>query len=302
MAKANKPTTQKKPTPQKKVLGRGFSALISPEDATTPLTHIGPILLEHIEVNPTQPRVHFDEGALAALAQSIKVHGIIQPLTVRELSKDKYQLISGQRRYMAAKIVGLREVPAFLRKATSDEVLEMALIENIQRESLNAIEIACTYQRLIEECDLKQEEVARRVGKERATVTNYVRLLQLPDKVQVAVRDKSISMGHARALAGLDHADQQLLAMEQVLDHELSVRATEALVQRLSSKKPKKSIRAASSAGSNAAFLAVEKTLTAALGTKVAIKPSGNNHGQICISFYSVEDLNRLIEEIQSTS
>ena len=173
------------------------------------------IPLEEIEVNPFQPRSHFDQEALLELAESIQVHGIIQPITVRRLSEHQYQLISGERRFQASKLAGLKTIPVYLRTANDQQMLEMALIENIQRENLNAIEIALSYQRLMSECNLKQEELGERVGKNRTTVTNYLRLLKLPPDIQIAVRDNKLSMGHARAIINVENADQQLYIFQK---------------------------------------------------------------------------------------
>jgi ParB family chromosome partitioning protein len=215
---------------KKKALGRGLSALLSdtPNDdhlevdslpnskvgathTATEITHgITEIMLEEIEVNPFQPRSHFDQSAIEELAESIRVHGIIQPITVRRLASHQYQLISGERRFQASKIAGLKAIPVYLRTANDQQMLEMALIENIQRENLNAIEIALSYQRLMTECSLRQEELGDRVGKNRSTVTNYLRLLKLPPDIQIAVRDNKLSMGHARAIINVENPDAQL--------------------------------------------------------------------------------------------
>jgi ParB family chromosome partitioning protein len=204
---------------KKKALGRGLSALLKDNDeaddklevdipvnnniiqsSATPVSGMNEIPVDQIEVNPFQPRTHFDQDALLELAESIKVHGIIQPITVRKLATNQYQLISGERRFQASKLADLKTIPAYIRSADDQQMLEMALIENIQRENLNAIEIALSYQRLISECSLKQDELGERVGKNRATVTNYLRLLKLPPDIQIAVRDNRLSMGHARAI------------------------------------------------------------------------------------------------------
>src|SRR5690349_6944014 len=238
---------------KKKALGRGLNALLSDSNveerlevdipiptSTTPSAPSGGTLeisIDHIEVNPFQPRTHFDQEALQELADSIKVHGIIQPITVRRLARDQYQLISGERRFQASKLAGLKSIPAYVRSADDQQMLEMALIENIQRENLNAIEIALSYQRLISECSLKQDELGDRVGKNRATVTNYLRLLKLPPDVQIAVRDNKISMGHARAIINVENPDQQLYIFKKTLTEDLSVRKVEELVRNLASEK-----------------------------------------------------------------
>src|SRR5688572_430035 len=241
---------------KKKALGRGLSAVLSDSDAderlevdsfpvgSTPATTqksptggVTEISLEEIEVNPFQPRSHFDQEAILELAESIQIHGIIQPITVRRLTDHQYQLISGERRYQAAKLAGLKAIPVYIRSANDQQMLEMALIENIQRENLNAIEIALSYQRLMSECSLKQEELGERVGKNRTTVTNYLRLLKLPPDIQIAVRDNKLSMGHARAIINVENADQQLYIFKKTLSEELSVRKVEELVRELSSEK-----------------------------------------------------------------
>ena len=199
---------------------------------------ISRILLTQITVNPEQPRRDFDEASLKELAESIKLHDIIQPVTVSKLGPKKFQLISGERRFRAAKIAGLKDIPAYVRTADTQGLIEMGLIENLQREDLNAIEIALSYKHLMDECELTQEEVADRMKKERSTVTNYLRLLKLPPSIQAAVRNDSISMGHARAILGAEHIDQQLAAFAEVKENKLSVRATESLIK--SYKKDKK--------------------------------------------------------------
>ena len=242
---------------KKKALGRGLSALLSdntPEDKLevdiqspanpgqkAPIASgIAEIPVEEIEVNPFQPRTHFDQEALQELSESIKIHGIIQPITVRRLTNHQYQLISGERRFQASKLAGLKTIPAYIRSANDQQMLEMALIENIQRENLNAIEIALSYQRLISECSLKQDELGERVGKNRATVTNYLRLLRLPPDIQIAVRDNKLSMGHARAIINVENPDKQLYIFKKTLNEDLSVRKVEELVREMSPRKGEK--------------------------------------------------------------
>jgi ParB family transcriptional regulator, chromosome partitioning protein len=299
---------------KKKALGRGLSALLKDNEAeekldvdvaispgptqpSTPASGINEIPVEEIEVNPFQPRTHFDQEALLELAESISLHGIIQPVTVRKLSANQYQLISGERRFQASKLAGLKTIPAYIRSADDQQMLEMALIENIQRENLNAIEIALSYQRLISECNLKQDELGERVGKNRATVTNYLRLLKLPPDIQIAVRDNRISMGHARAIINVDTPDQQLYIFKKTLDEDLSVRKVEELVRELSTKKSENGAKENQN-GSNPQSKEInqlQSKLSSHFGTRVVVKSDGKK-GEIKIPFLSVEDLNRILD------
>lgn len=298
---------------KKKGLGRGLNALLSDSESSddrlevdipisTPSTSATPpptnglieISVDEIEVNPFQPRTHFDQEALKELAESIKVHGIIQPITVRRLSKNQYQLISGERRFQASKLAGLKAIPAYIRLADDQQMLEMALIENIQRENLNAIEIALSYQRLISECSLKQEELGERVGKNRATVTNYLRLLKLPPDIQIAVRDNKISMGHARAIINVENADQQLFIFKKTLSEDLSVRKVEELVRELSGNRSEDKNESASG-NAPKEITQLQSKLSSHFGTRVVVKSDGKK-GEIKIPFLSVEDLNRILD------
>jgi len=235
---------------RKKELGLGIKALLSnidhqveesPEMVVKELSHtIALISVSAIEVNPFQPRKEFDENGLNELAESLKTHGLIQPITVRRLNENRYQLISGERRLRAAKIAKLKEIPAYIRIADDQEMLEMALVENIQREELNAIEIAITYKRLIEECELTHEALSERVSKNRTSVTNYLRLLKLPPEIQQALKLKLISMGHARALVGVDNILLQNALFKETIDRNLSVRALEKLIREAGEPKAKK--------------------------------------------------------------
>jgi len=294
---------------KKKALGRGLSALLSdtPEDeklevdvtssiSTPPaaLENLNEIPLSEIETNPFQPRQHFDQEALNELAESIKVHGIIQPITVRKLAPHQYQLISGERRFQASKLAGLTSVPAYIRTADDQQMLEMALIENIQRENLNPIEVALSYQRLISECNLKQEELGDRVGKNRSTVTNYLRLLKLPPDIQIALRDNKLSMGHARAIINIDSPDSQLYLFKKILAEDLSVRKVEELARELmagTKEKPEKPTPSTHSKEINQ----LQSNLSSHFGTKVSVKSDGKK-GEIRIPFLSVEDLNRILD------
>ncbi|MEQ9592529.1 MAG: ParB/RepB/Spo0J family partition protein [Cyclobacteriaceae bacterium] len=291
---------------KKNALGRGLSALLSdtPESdsfeevtpPSTPSSSVNEIPIEQIETNPFQPRTHFEQEALNELAASIKVHGIIQPITVRKLSQKQYQLIAGERRFQAAKLAGLKALPAFVRSANDQQMLEMALIENIQRENLNPIEVALSYQRLISEINLKQEELGDRVGKNRSTVTNYLRLLKLPPDIQIAVRDNKLSMGHARAIINVDNSDTQLYIFKKIIAEDLSVRKVEQLVRQLmgtgkQGTKPAEKVVS----GPEREIKQLQSTLSTHFGTKVNVKSDGKK-GEIRIPFLSVEDLNRILE------
>lgn len=289
-------------------LGRGLGALLEDSPAKNRTTEILPevaktgifeISLEQIQVNPFQPRVHFDTTALNELAESIRVQGIIQPITVRKLGADEYQLISGERRFQASKIAGLTQVPAYVRTANDQQMLEMALIENIQRENLNALEIAHSYQRLLAECDLKQEELGDRVGKNRTTVNNYLRLLKLPPTIQAAIRDQQITMGHARALINIESVDRQLAIFKKAVDEELSVRQVEALVKALSDGKPDKKQDPTLDPVKKYELAKIQQQLASHFGTKVSLKSDPKNKGEIKIPFNSATDLNRILELLE---
>lgn len=284
-----------------KKLGKGLGALlgnaeysvISPNSVARIKTESNSyIRVDLIEANPFQPRTEFEQAALDELAQSIKSYGLIQPVTVRPLENGKYQLISGERRLRAAKLAGLTQIPAFVRTADDLQSIQMALVENIQREDLNAIEIAVSYQRLIDECNLKQDELSEKVGKNRATISNYLRLLKLSTNSQIAVRDNKISMGHARALVGIDEELQERIVNE-ILKNGLSVRQTETLVKKYSSENPsaKKKIKVALSSQ----ITDFQSTFSKKLKTKVSITKDTNGKGKISIPFSSDEDLMRLV-------
>jgi ParB family chromosome partitioning protein len=260
------------------------------------------IPMEEIEVNPFQPRSHFDQESLKELAESIHVHGIIQPITVRKLSQHQYQLISGERRFQASKLAGLQTIPAYIRAANDQQMLEMALIENIQRENLNAIEIALSYQRLMSECNLKQDELGERVGKNRTTVTNYLRLLKLPPDIQISVRDNKLSMGHARAIINVENADQQLYIFKRTLEEDLSVRKVEDLVRTLShGKTGSKEAQPNTPGPASKEIGQLQSKLSSHFGTRVVIKSDGKK-GDIRIPFLSVEDLNRILDILKMYS
>lgn len=286
---------------KKSGLGRGLGALLEdsgeslslkkkPNGVTTGA--IDEIALGQIETNPWQPRTEFDEESLIELTDSIKVQGIIQPITVRSLNNKTYQLISGERRLQASKRAGLKTIPAYVRSANDQQMLEMALIENIQRENLNAMEVALSYQRLLTECKLKQEELGDRVGKNRTTVNNYLRLLKLPPAIQAALRDGRISMGHARAIVSIENVDLQLSIFKQTLQNDLSVRKVEDLVRNsgnTNTEEPK-------TVEANPEIKGLQTKLSSHFGSKINVKANDQNKGEIKIPFNSTEDLNRIIE------
>lgn len=254
------------------------------------------IYLDQIEVNPFQPRSDFDQEALNELTDSIRTQGIIQPITVRKLGTNKYQLIAGERRFQASKQAGLKKIPAYVRTANDQDMLEMALIENIQRENLNAIEIALSYQRLLTDCDLKQEELGDRVGKNRSTVTNYLRLLKLPPDIQIGIRDKKISMGHARALINVENIETQLDIYRKIISDDLSVRKVEAIVRQYVSGTPGKSQKLKPAATNDAAMNQLRQKLSSHFGSRIQIKADEKYRGEIRIPFVSTDDLNRILE------
>jgi ParB family chromosome partitioning protein len=262
------------------------------EKSTTP----NRVALDQIEVNPKQPRRDFDETALSELAASIKIHDVIQPLTVSRMANGKYRLIAGERRFRASKIAGLKDVPVYLRQANDAELLELALLENLQRENLNAIEIALSYKRLMDELDYTQEQVAERMGKERSTVTNYIRLLKLPPDIQIAVRNGSLSMGHARALINVDVVDKQLYIFAEIKGKQLSVRQTEDLVRKLytGNEPVKKTVKASLPP----AFKKIEDNLASSFSTKVKLTHSNKGVGAITFEYFSLQELNSLLEKL----
>jgi ParB family chromosome partitioning protein len=254
------------------------------------------IPLDEIEINPKQPRKDFDETALSELAASIRIHDIIQPLTVSKMANGKYRLIAGERRYRAAKIAGLKDIPVYVREANDTELLELALLENLQRENLNSIEIALSYKRLMDELDYTQEQVAERMGKERSTVTNYIRLLKLPPDIQIAVRTNVISMGHARALINVDLVDKQLFIFSEIKNKGLSVRQTEDLVRKMyiAGGAVKNSVKSPLPP----AFKKIEDNLASHYSTKVKMAHSKSGNGAITFEYYSLEELNSLLDKL----
>lgn len=286
---------------QKKALGRGLSAILSnpstditqgksnPE-TSIPLGAIGELLIDTIEVNPFQPRTHFKQEALEELSLSIKELGVIQPITVRKLGYDKYQLISGERRFRASQLAGLTKIPAYIRVANDQEMLEMALIENIQRENLDAIEIALSYQLLMDECQLTQEKLAERVGKKRSTVANYLRLLKLNPIIQAGIRDQMIGIGHARALINIDDDGEQLNLYKRIIVEALSVRQTEQLSQNLKISKPKIN-KPTKSRSLPFTVQQISKEFERKTNCSTEIKLQKNGKGKLIISFDNQEQL-----------
>lgn len=292
-------------TKKKGALGKGLGALLqnSATDITSKSSEVGVvgsismIKIEDIEANPFNPRTNFEKEALNELSQSISIHGIIQPLTVRKMGRDKYQLISGERRFRASQLAGLKEVPAYVRIADDQAMLEMALVENIQREDLNAIEVAISYQRLIDECNLTQEQMSQKISKSRSSITNQLRLLKLPVEVQMGVRDNLISMGHARALVSAGDELFQISLYNRIINDNISVRELETLIREggHDPKEPTKKIvhntpKLNQNQETFCAFLSDK------ISSKVEIKKSNIGNGKIVINFNSEVDLNRVIE------
>jgi len=289
---------------KKQALGRGLSALLKENTATVNSANdknadkvVGSIIeieLEAIEVNPFQPRSYFNEEALRELANSIKELGVIQPITVRKLENNKFQLVSGERRFRASKLIGNKTIPTYIRLANDQEMLEMALVENIQRKDLDPIEVALSYQRLIDEIDLTQEEMSQRVGKKRSTITNYLRLLKLDPIIQTGMRDGFLSMGHGRALINIENTEEQLNIYEKILAQKLSVRQTEHIVKQFKEgfEKPIKTVAKNSETPK---FVSKGlKTFSEYFGHKIDVKLSGIDKGKILIPFHSEEDFNRI--------
>ena len=292
---------------KKRGLGKGLSALLENSETGGDISKnysvggsgvsnvsTSTIAIKDIEANPFNPRTRFEQEALEELAASIGVHGIIQPITVRKVGS-KYQIISGERRFRASQIAGLKEIPVYIREADDDTMLEMALVENIQREDLDAIEVAISFQRLIDECDLTQEALSKKVGKKRSTVANYLRLLNLPATIQIAIRDKKISMGHARALAGVSDTKRQNQILKKVLNDGISVRQTEQLAStaHVSEEKSKNKPDPLTLSFEQQK---VKTDLEAYLGTKISIKKGSNGTGKIVVNFASESDFKRIID------
>ena len=286
----------------RRALGRGLDAILqSPETDITSKDISGDFVagaiaeidINLIETNPFQPRTEFDETALKELAQSIKEQGVVQPVTVRKLGYNKYQLISGERRLRASKMAGLAKIPVFIRVANDEQMLELALIENIHRENLNAIEVAISYQRLIDECNMTQEEVSDKVGKSRSAVANFLRLLKLPAEVQIAIRDGHITMGHARALINITDKEQQLKLLQQIIEGEMNVRQTEELAEK--AKNPEAKERKQTNFIPEH-FKSKIKTLSQTLNTKVKVTRNVKGQGSVVIDFKDEAEFDRIME------
>jgi ParB family chromosome partitioning protein len=300
------------PKQNKDALGKGIRSLLQnidsdlknasgnlKQEVAQTVTAILRIPIEQIEPNPRQPRHDFDEQALQELASSIKLHDIVQPITVSQLTASgKYRLISGERRWRASKIAGLKDIPAYIRQANDQELLELALLENLQREDLNAVEIALSYKRMMEELNYTQEQVAERMGKERSTVANYIRLLKLPPDIQVAVRKNEISMGHARALINVDTVDKQLFIFNEIRDRSLSVRQTEDLVRKMYKSGTQGGVKESVKSTLPPAYKKIEDNLATHFSTKVRLTNNKNGHGNISIEYYSIQELNKILDQI----
>jgi ParB family transcriptional regulator, chromosome partitioning protein len=297
------------PKQNKEALGKGIRSLLQSidSDLKTGTGGLKPTVVENatgtsripladIETNPKQPRHDFDEQALRELAESIKLHDIIQPVTVSRLASGKYRLISGERRWRAAKMAGLNDIPAYIRQANDSELLELALLENLQREDLNAMEISLSYKRMMEELDYTQEQVAERMGKDRSTVANFIRLLKLPPDIQLAVRNNDLSMGHARALINVDTVDRQLYIYKEIKEKGLSVRQTEALVRNLY--KQSGAVKKISKTSLPAGYQKIEDNLASHFSTRVKLRHSRNGSGQIIIEYYSSDELTKLLRDM----
>ncbi|WP_017259970.1 ParB/RepB/Spo0J family partition protein [Pedobacter arcticus] len=297
-------------------LGRGLGALLSDspdmsrernqtntngnssvtDNPSAALGAISHVKVNQVAVNPFQPRFEFDETALKELSESIQLQGLIQPITVRQTGHNSYQLISGERRLRASKLAGITEIPAYIRTADDQQMLEMALIENIQRENLNAIEVALSFQRMIDECEINPEELGDRVSKNRSTVTNYLRLLKLPPTIQAAIRDNRISMGHARALINVANLEAQLFIFQEILDKDLSVRKVEEMVRQMKNGITKPEGKDKKADGISFQYQKVQDDLSSKFATKIKMKVQAGGKGSIEIPFLSDDDLSRILE------
>ncbi|MCD6565839.1 MAG: ParB/RepB/Spo0J family partition protein [Bacteroidales bacterium] len=282
---------------RKNALGRGLGALIDDagREKYENIDSISEINIDLIETNPYQPRSKFDEEGLNELASSIKELGIIQPITVRKLANGRFQLITGERRYRASIIAGLKKIPAYFRTADDQAMLELALVENIQREDLDSVEIAISYQRLIEECQLTQENLSDRVGRKRSTISNYLRLLKLPAEIQLGIREKKLSMGHARTLINIEDPKTQIKVFYRVIDEELSVRKTEELVRQMNKDANKDTSKNERKQRINEEFQELSQHLSKFFETKVQFRVNEEGKGKIVIPFDNTEEMERII-------
>jgi len=299
------------PKQNKELLGKGIRSLLQSIDADLKTssgtlkqtvvenaTGTNRIPVDEVEPNPKQPRRDFDEQSLQELANSIKLHDIIQPITVSKLPSGKYRLVSGERRLRAAKIAGIKDIPAYIRQTNDAQLLELALLENLQREDLNAMEVSLSYKRMMEELESPQEQVAERNGKDRSTVANFIRLLKLPPDIQLAVRNGELSMGHARALINVDTIDKQLYIFKEIKDKGLSVRQTEALVRNLYRDG---AVKKSSKNTLPPAFQRIEDKLASHFSTRVKLRHGRNGSGQIIIEYYSQEELNNILRQTNAS-
>jgi ParB family transcriptional regulator, chromosome partitioning protein len=293
---------------KRQALGKGLTALLTDASTdvtgkfTVPVNAISEILLSEIEANPFQPREDFNEDELDKLVDSIKLHGLIQPVSVRKIGYGKYQLISGERRTRAAIRAGLKTIPAFVRVADDQGMLELSLTENLLRDDLNPIEEALGYRRLIEECSLKQEEVAVRMSKDRTSITNYLRLLKLPEEIQIALKNRKITMGHARSLLGIEDPVLQLDVLKHILQDDLTVRQIEGIVKEIKSRKAQKGKKVKTIFELNEFHESLAEKIADLYHTTVKFKPKDKSRGEIIISYKSEEDLKRIFAIIENQS
>ena len=298
-----------KPNQNKEALGKGIRSLLQSIDADlkTGTGNLKPAVVENvtgimripvdtIDANPKQPRRDFDETALNELADSIKTHDIIQPITVTKMPSGRYRLISGERRLRASKIAGFTDIPAYIRQTNDQQLLELALLENLQREDLNSMDVALSYKRMMEELDFTQEQVAERMSKDRSTIANFIRLLKLPPDIQIAVRKGELSMGHARALINVDSVDKQLFIFDEIKEKGLSVRQTEALVRNLY--KDNGGVKKHTKSSLPDGFQRIEDKLASHFSTRVKMKHSKDNSGSVTFEYYSMDELNKLLGQL----
>jgi ParB family chromosome partitioning protein len=297
------------PKQNKEALGKGIRSLLQSIDADlkTGTGNLKPAVVENvtgimripvdtIDANPKQPRRDFDETALNELADSIKTHDIIQPITVTKMPSGRYRLISGERRLRASKIAGFTDIPAYIRQTNDQQLLELALLENLQREDLNSMDVALSYKRMMEELDFTQEQVAERMSKDRSTIANFIRLLKLPPDIQIAVRKGELSMGHARALINVDSVDKQLFIFDEIKEKGLSVRQTEALVRNLY--KDNGGVKKHTKSSLPDGFQRIEDKLASHFSTRVKMKHSKDNSGSITFEYYSMDELNKILGQL----